>query len=106
MRDIHMFKNIGPRMEAARMSCGMTQRDAAIVLGVSRSVVSRVERAEVDAQVAVLVNMATLYGVSTDYLLFGVERYARCPEHGRPECRILFTPRDAGQRPDKAKQSL
>lgn len=82
-------------MESARQAFHLTLVGAASALGLSKSSLSRLERGEAEATIGILVEMAILYGVSTDYLLFGIERYAKCPTEGRTECVIRFMPRRA-----------
>lgn len=95
MLDIEVLQAIGPRMESARQSNGMTLRQAALVLGMSKSTLSRLECGEAEALVGVLMSMAELYGVSTDYLIYGTQRYSSCPTAGRMKCKILFAPKNA-----------
>ena len=93
IRTAEMSKTVGPRMGLARLTCGMTLVEAAANLGLSKSSISRLERGETEAPIGVLVDMAEAYGVSTDYLLFGIERHSSCPAEGRTECKIRFMPR-------------
>lgn len=67
-------------MAAARRRCGLTQVDAAARLGLSQSAITGYERGHRQPPPDVLAALATLYAVSTDYLL---GREAVAPEAPR-----------------------
>ncbi len=64
---------MGTRLKALRKSRGMTQLQAAERIGISKAMVSSYELSARQPSYGVLVKLAALYGVTTDYLL-GAER--------------------------------
>ncbi len=75
-----MNMNFGERLRVARERQGLLQKDAATLLGMTSSQLSRYEK-NVNQPVPEQIRaMSTLYKVSSDYLL-GVERSYRVP-HG------------------------
>lgn len=64
---------IGERLRAVRQEARRTQKDAAAECRVSRQAVSAWERGETIPSVPELMALALLYGVSADYLIFGVK---------------------------------
>lgn len=67
------MKKIGARFKAARKAAGYTQQEAATHIQVSRQSLSAWERGANLPDVLELRDVATLYGVSADYLIFGGE---------------------------------
>ena len=61
------------RLALARKQRGMTQADVAERLNVSFQAVSQWERGETSPEIDKLVDLAQLFGVTTDYLLMGRE---------------------------------
>ena len=62
---------IGPRIAALRRSAGFSQADLAQKLQCSPSAVGMYEQGRREPSAQLLVAMAELFGVSTDYLLTG-----------------------------------
>lgn len=65
--------NFGDRLKELRLQNGMTQKDLADRIGITKSVVSFYELRERTPSPEVLVKLATIFHVSSDYLL-GIER--------------------------------
>ena len=65
--------NLSERLAAARKERNMTQREVAERLNVSFQAVSLWERGETSPDIDKLVEIASLYQVTTDWLLTGVE---------------------------------
>ena len=62
---------LGARIAALRRQCGMSQQQLAARLDVSTSAVGMYEQGRREPSAILLVQMARLFGVSTDYLLTG-----------------------------------
>ena len=65
--------DFGTTLKQMRLKSGMTQKDLAAKLGVTKSVVSYYELAERAPSPDTLIKLANLFHVSTDYLL-GLEK--------------------------------
>ncbi|NLY48413.1 MAG: helix-turn-helix transcriptional regulator [Clostridiales bacterium] len=65
--------NLGEKLKALRKSNNMTQKDLADRIGVSKSIISSYESGTRYPSYDVLVKMARIFHVSTDYL-FGLEK--------------------------------
>lgn len=65
--------NFGDRLKELRLQNGMTQKDLADRIGVTKSVVSFYELRERTPSPEVLIKLATIFHVSSDYLL-GIEK--------------------------------
>lgn len=65
------MKRLGERLKDAREKKKYTQKYVADKLGISNGTVSGYERNYRDPDTEILTQMATLYGVSVDYLLHG-----------------------------------
>ncbi len=89
MRDIGVHKHIGDRLRVGRQQIGLTLKEAAMPLGVSVAHLSAVELGRTQATVGVLLGACELYGVSSDWVLYGRERWASCPPEGRIDCKII-----------------
>jgi transcriptional regulator with XRE-family HTH domain len=66
-------KAIGLRMRAARVAAKLTQQDVATHFLCSRQAISAWESGRALPDVLEVVELASLYGVTTDTLLIGVE---------------------------------
>lgn len=64
--------NLGVRLKELRLKNNYTQQQVAERLGVSKAVISSYEVASRYPSYDILIKLATLYGVSTDYL-FGID---------------------------------
>ncbi|MEE0858157.1 MAG: helix-turn-helix domain-containing protein [Acutalibacteraceae bacterium] len=64
--------DIGKRLKDLRKEYGLTQQQVADRVWVSKSMISSYERSERTPSYEVLIKLAKLFGVSTDYL-FGIE---------------------------------
>lgn len=64
-----MKNTLGHRLKTARVRTGLTQIDAAKKLGISNGTLSGYERNYRDPDTIILDKMASLYGVSSDWLL-------------------------------------
>ena len=61
--------NFGERLRSLRTQSGMTQTELAKRLGITKSVVSYYERLERSPSPDVLIQLADIFRVTTDYLL-------------------------------------
>ena len=61
--------NFGERLHSLRTQSGMTQTELAKRLGITKSVVSYYERLERSPSPDVLIQLADIFRVTTDYLL-------------------------------------
>lgn len=64
-----MIKDLPDKLKALRIQYGFTQKQVAEKIGVSPSIVSGYETGERTPSTEVLLSLAYLYKVSTDYLL-------------------------------------
>lgn len=62
---------LGPRIAALRRAAGWSQAELARLLKISPSAVGMYEQGRREPAVDILVSMADIFGVSTDYLLTG-----------------------------------
>ena len=69
-------KGFGPRIKRLRMSMGLNQTALAKRIGVKSAAVTKYESQDNYPGVKGLIQLADLFEVSTDYLLFGEERAA------------------------------
>lgn len=67
---------LGSRIAALRRGAGFSQAELAGRLGISASAVGMYEQGRREPSVDILVAMADIFGVSTDYLLTGRPRSA------------------------------
>ena len=79
-----MEHNLSDRIAIARKQAGLTQEQLGEKLGVSRQAVSKWEGGQTTPDLAYVIEMCRLFGVSSDWLLLGVEDAretapARCP---------------------------
>ena len=65
--------DFGSRLKELRIQAGLTQKQLAEQIGVTKSVVSFYELRERTPSPEVLIKLSTVFHVSTDYLL-GIER--------------------------------
>ena len=63
--------DFGRRLKECREQIGMTQEELAILVGVEKQHISRMERGTRACSIDLLVILATTLHVSTDYLLIG-----------------------------------
>ena len=68
-----MEENFGERIKRLRLEKGLKQEQVAVLLQVNRKAVSHYENNMREPSFGILVQLADLYRVSTDYLL-GVEK--------------------------------
>ena len=68
---------LGPRIASLRRRIGMSQSELAARLKVSPSAVGMYEQGRREPSVETLVEMARVFGVSTDYLLKGIPQECR-----------------------------
>lgn len=78
---------LGSRIAALRRSAGLSQTDLANHLGVSPSAVGMYEQGRREPGAEILVAIARIFGVSTDYLLTGAPQTE--PEHQIAEQTVL-----------------
>ena len=64
-----MVKGLGERLQKQRLNLRISQKDAALALGVSASIISNYESSERTPSVENLMALAGLYRCSVDYLL-------------------------------------
>lgn len=72
MGNTPMTATIGGRLRQARQEAGLTQGDVATEFKHSRQTVSSWEHGRTTPTLAEFRELATLYGVSADFLLYGV----------------------------------
>lgn len=68
-----MINGLGERLQKQRLLMNISQKEAAISIGVSPSIISNYESSERTPSVENLMALANLYHCSTDYLL-GLEK--------------------------------
>lgn len=68
-----MVNGLGERLQKQRLLMNISQKEAAISIGVSPSIISNYESSERTPSVENLMSLANLYHCSTDYLL-GLEK--------------------------------
>lgn len=64
-----MISKLGERLYSARMNCNLTRKQAAKLLRVSESLIGLYENGNRQPSLDTLIKLASLYKVSTDYLL-------------------------------------
>ena len=79
-----MNLEIAQRLQQLRQSHGYSQETLAEKLGLSRQAVSKWERAESSPDTDNLIELAKLYGVSLDELLFGPKPNGEAPAAAEP----------------------
>lgn len=68
-----MIQGLGERLQKQRMNLKLSQKEAAVAIGVSPSIISNYEKGERVPSLENLMALAGLYRCSTDYLL-GLEK--------------------------------
>jgi transcriptional regulator with XRE-family HTH domain len=66
--------NLGEKLRRLRTEKNLTQTDVSKRIGVTKSMISSYELDQRHPSYAILIKLASLYGVSADYLL-GVEKH-------------------------------
>lgn len=74
---------LGQRINELRQSCGWSQVELAKRLSISKQTVSNWENENIQPSIEMLVRIARLFGVSTDYLL-GIDDIPRLSVEGLP----------------------
>lgn len=64
-----MIRGLGERLQKQRVLLNISQKEAAIAIGASASIISNYESGERTPSLENLVALASLYHCSTDYLL-------------------------------------
>ena len=77
-------RNFGKILRELRIKAGLTQKQLAEQIGITKSVVSFYELQERTPSPAILVKLATVFHVSADYLL-GIDNIARLDVSGLTE---------------------
>ena len=85
---------LGERIALARKQAGLSQEQLGDKLGVSRQAVSKWESGQTNPDVAYIVEMCRLFGVSSDWLLLGEEHAGETPPAKCPACGGIVTPLD------------
>lgn len=85
---------LGPRIAVLRKEAGLSQAELAQQLNVSPSAVGMYEQGRREPPARMLVALAEVFGVSTDYLLTG---RPQSPVEGQTLSRILLSRLDAAQ---------
>lgn len=67
-------KEVGARIRLLREAQHNSQEKLAQTLNVSRELISKIESGRQYPSVLVLARLSDLYGVSTDYILFGISQ--------------------------------
>jgi len=73
--------NISDRIQSLRKSKGMSQEQLADAVGVSRQSVSKWESEQATPDLEKIMAMSELFGVTTDYILKGIEPSDTAPDH-------------------------
>lgn len=81
--------DFGQRIKDLRMKRNLTQLQVAERVGISKAMISSYELSARQPSYDVLVKLATLYGVTTDFLL-GIERGRYISAEGLTEARIAL----------------
>lgn len=69
-------EKIRERLKSARKKYGYTQQNVADILNIKRATYAKYENGQAVPPIAVLIRLATMYGVNVDYLS-GRDAYAR-----------------------------
>lgn len=72
-KEVLEIVDFGKRLKALRLQAGLTQKQLGALIGVTKSVVSFYELQERSPSPDVLIKLAAIFHVSTDYLL-GIEK--------------------------------
>lgn len=75
---------LGQRINTLRLSCGWSQVELARKMNITKQTVSNWENENIMPSIEMLVRMAKLFHVTTDYLL-GLENTPRLSVDGLPE---------------------
>lgn len=80
------------RIQAVRKSKGLSQEELANIIGVSRQAVSKWESGQSVPDLDKVVTMSDCFGVTTDYLLKGLDHHRAAVDDGRKQTlsRILY----------------
>ncbi len=83
--------NLNERITTARKQSGLSQEQLGEKLGVSRQAVSKWENGQTNPDVAYVAEMCRLFGVSSDWLLLGIEDSAASGPELCPNCQHVVT---------------
>jgi transcriptional regulator with XRE-family HTH domain len=75
---------LGQRIGELRTACGWSQVELAKRLRVAKQTVSNWENENIQPSIEMLVRLASIFGVTTDYLL-GLDKIPRLSTEGLPE---------------------
>lgn len=81
--------NLADRIQQLRKAKGFSQEELADRVGVSRQAVSKWESGQSSPELDKIVLLSECFGVTTDYLLKGVEPLPEQPVKGKPDARIF-----------------
>ncbi|MCD7887911.1 MAG: helix-turn-helix domain-containing protein [Clostridiales bacterium] len=81
--------NIADRIQQLRKARGISQEELADQVGVSRQAVSKWESEQSVPDLNKIVLLSDYFGVTTDYLLKGIEPLPEKPAKGKPDARIF-----------------
>lgn len=82
---------LGERIAQARKQAGLSQEQLGEKLGVSRQAISKWESGQNNPDVAYVAEMCRLFGISSDWLLLGLENaQEKAPVHC-PNCKAIVT---------------
>ena len=73
-------KEVGARIRSLRKAHHDSQEKLAQTLNVSRELISKIESGRQFPSALILARLSELYGVSTDYILFGINREKNLPQ--------------------------
>lgn len=82
---------LNERISIARKQSGLSQEQLGEKLGVSRQAVSKWETGQTNPDVAYVAEMCRLFGVSSDWLLLGIEDSAGSAPDRCPSCQHVVT---------------
>ncbi|MCD8051952.1 MAG: helix-turn-helix domain-containing protein [Clostridiales bacterium] len=81
--------NIADRIQQLRKANGISQEELADRVGVSRQAVSKWESEQSVPDLNKIILLSDYFGVTTDYLLKGIEPMPEQPVKGKPDARIF-----------------
>ena len=82
---------LNERIALARKQAGLSQEQLGEKLGVSRQAVSKWESGQTNPDLAYVIGMCRLFGVSSDWLLLGEESQKEAAPSRCPGCRAVVT---------------
>ncbi|MGO5022574.1 helix-turn-helix domain-containing protein [Lawsonibacter sp. LCP25S3_G6] len=82
---------LGERIAQARKQAGLSQEQLGEKLGVSRQAISKWESGQTNPDVAYVAELCRLFGISSDWLLLGLENAQESAPVRCPNCKTVVT---------------